>query len=30
MLPAAGEWLSMLTLEYAGERIVFERALGRE
>jgi nitrogen fixation protein FixH len=27
-LPAAGEWLARLTLEHAGEHIVFDRVLG--
>lgn len=30
MLPASGEWLAAFTLESSGERIVFERVLGRE
>jgi len=29
-LAAAGEWLAVLALEHAGERIVFERTLGSE
>ncbi|MDP2786689.1 MAG: FixH family protein [Pseudomonadota bacterium] len=30
LLPASGEWLTVLTLESGSERIVFDRVLGRE
>jgi len=30
LLPASGEWLATVTLQHGGDRVVFERALGRE
>ncbi len=30
LLPASGEWLATVTLQHGDERVVFERALGRE